>query len=1069
MMNKIIKKIWGAAIIVILLSSFFTAVPQASADAQDFSYATLPSDPTAITAPGVEVYDFAVAPTNINTIYAATSANALKSTDGGRTWTKIRIGPAGTNVACNLVVIAPDDENIVAYVGPDMHVRISFDGGASFFDLGIPQNQAGTAATRIFDIDVSKEFTDLYGYTYRYVGVAGVDGDTGSGHAAFYYYQFGTGAPFRWYDAVDDSPMPDGYVDNDACFFAVKFSPVFNIDNIVYLLSQDNSGRIELHVCSLNIESKFDAYISGYLWYDQAATGGTYVINTPVAPVTKGQIIFDPGYCGVYYEPYARNAYCSVATTSADNGGAFRISENLSAQPSIGATVGHTSIWSIGLNDDGSNFVAAAAASNTIYGSDGLPIKRIGGVTTTTDNMTIAWAGAHLLCAKAGDMGALSLSTDDGATFNDISLVNTTMDNICDHVIEQTAGIERYIVSNGASTVNGSTLTSHTSVWYWDGTYWERIFVRTDVDNYIIRVSPENFGIIYLGDTNNNIIYYSDTHGKADWRLRAAPIVGSNLVDMEVVNNTDLYVATNFAGTGYVCPLTWTGLYWNASDYISVFGTGTTIASITLISDNEVLAGSQTGQVAYTATGGHTPGDWNLISPLIAGTSVYADATSCTSGSIIYAVSSTGSATVWTYVIGSDATDWEAIYTSGLQGASVHSIDILIYGAGDAQCIYYLSGNGTGATANVELARAFLSDAMLSDPYYGVGWLAVQDVYEGGRYPNALKISIDASGLPGNQVWFIDTHGANRWPYSMKGWGEIPDIYPQIVTYTDELAAILPDITSPIDGYIVQVNQETGIAYDVALVWSPTEDEVDYTLQYTLQVAADKDFNDIRLEITSALSPFVIGPHGADAANGATLFYQPGEIYYWRVRTTVPYLSVWSDVRELDIQAAPIPVPVLYSPLNDAVVNTLTPSFSWSPMSGTDNTSGITTIYTLQIGTDPDFGSPSIHEFAITNTTGFQMPDGYIADGHTYYWRVCTDVAPHTNWSATFHFKVDLAAGTTTVIQTSTAVASTILVPSNATNTTIEQTTPTYLYAMFITCAVLVITIIILVLTTKAR
>ncbi len=1072
MMNKIIKKIWGVAFVVVLLSSFFVAVPQASAAAQDFSYASLPSDPTAITAPGVEVYDFAVAPSNINTIYAATSANALKSTDQGRTWTKIHTGPAGTECSTQLVSIAPDDADIVAYASNvDLHVRISLNGGTSFYDLGVPQNKAGTDAIHIFDIDVSKEYTDLYGSTYRYVGIAGVDGDVGPGDAAFYYFKFGDYAPFQWYDAVDDSLMPDGYRDDDACFFAVKFSPAFNIDNIVYLLSQDKTGPIELHVCSLNIDSRFDASISSYQYYDQAATGGTYVIHAAVAPVTKGQIIFDPFYAGVYYEPYSRAAYCSVATTSAGDGGAFKIDENENAMPSVGSVAGG-SIWSIALNSDGSNLIAASAHSNEVYGGSGPPIKRIGGgttalggVTTTTDNMTIAYAGAHVLCAKANDQGAFSLSTDDGGTFNDISLVNTTLDNIDDQVIEQTAGIERYIVSYGASVVNHITLTLHTSVWYWDGTYWERVFVRTDFDPYIARVSPDNFGILYMGDTNNDLIYYTDTHGKADWRWRAAPRVGSNLVDMEVVNNTDFYVATNIAGTGYVCPLTWTGLYWNASDYIAVFGTGTAIASITLVSDNEVIAGSrQTGQVAYTATGGHTPGAWNMIAPLIAGTSVYADATSCVPGSTIYAVSNTGPATVWTYVIGSDASDWVPIYTSGLGGGSAHSIDIMIYGTGSAQCIYYLSGNGTGAAANIELARAFLSDAMLSPPY-GAGWLAVQGAYEGGQYPNVLEGSVDASGLPGNQVWFIDTHGSNRWPSSMKRWGEIPGIYPQIITYTDELAATFPVLTSPINGYIIQVNEETGMAYDVTLNWTPAAD----AFGCTLQVATDKAFTDVRLDVPSAVSPFVIGPYGAEAVNGADLSYQPGEIYYWRVRTTTPYLSAWSDVRELDIQAAPIPVPVLYSPLNDAVVNTLTPSFSWSPMSGTDSTSGITTTYTLQIDTDPGFGSSIVHDFAVTDTTGFQMPDGYITDGHTYYWRVCTDVTPHTNWSATFHFKVDLVAGTTTVVQTSIAIASTIVVPSNATNTTIEQTTPTYLYAMFITCAVLVITIIIVVVITKAR
>jgi hypothetical protein len=1069
-MRKIIKKFWGVAFIVALLSSFFIAAPQASADAQAFSYAILASDPTAITDPGVEVYDFAVAPTNTNVIYAATSANALKSTDQGRTWIKIHTGPAGAECSTQLVAIAPDDADIVAYASNiDLHVRISLNGGTSFFDLGIPQNQAGTTATHIYDIDISQEFTDLYGYTYRYVGVAGIDGDVGPGNAAFYYYQVGAGASFQWYDTVDDSPMPDGYLDNDACFFAVKFSPAFGIDNIVYLLSQDNSGAIELHVCSLNIKGKFDTQISGYLWYNQAATGGTYVINGAVAPVTKGQIIFDPGYSGVYYEPYARTAYCSVATTLANNGGAFKISENENAQPDVGAVVGHTSIWSIGLNDDGSNLVAAAAADNTVYGGAGPPIKRIGGgtsalggVTTTTDNMTIAYAGAHVLCSKADDQGAFSLSTDDGGTFNDISLVNTTMEHISDQVVEQTAGIERYVISDGNSTINGGALAPHTSIWYWDGTYWERVFVRADVNRYIAKVSPDNFGVLYLGDTNNATIYYTDTHGKADWRWRFAPLSGSSLVDLEVVNDSDFYTATNLAGTGYICPLSWTGLYWNASDYISVFGIGTAIASITLISDNEVLVGSQTGRVAYTTTGGNTPSEWNLISPAIAGTSVYADATSCTPGSLVYAVSNTGPAMVWSYLIGSGSSAWVPVYTSGLGGASTHSIDVMIYGIGSVQCIYYLSGNGTGATANVELARSFLTGA-----YFGGGWLAIQGAYEGGKYPNALKGSVDCSGLPGNQIWFIDIHGANRWPTSMKGWGEIPAIYPQIVIYTDELAVTVPVLTSPINGYIVQVNKETGIAYDVTLIWTPAAGATDYFIQ----IALDSAFTNVVKAASAVTSPLNIGPWVAPAWQ---IVYQPGEIYYWRVRADLPYFSHWSATNTLNIQAAPIPVPELYSPLNDAVVNTLNPSFSWSPMSGTAVPSGITTTYTLQLGTDPNFTTATlVHEWQVTDTTGFVIPMDatYVLDGHTYYWRVCTDVAPYTNWSATFHFKADLSAGTTTITttQTSTAIPATIGVPSGSATHTDNVVNPSYIWDIIIIGAVLVIAIIVLIFRTRSK
>jgi hypothetical protein len=342
-MKKILKKFWGVAFVVVLLSSLFVAAPQAAAGAQSFSYATLPSDPTGITANGTETLDFAVAPTNHAVIYAATSDGALKSIDQGRTWVHLWTGNATTDNATALVCVAPDDENVVAYASNTgnltpaggKQLKISLNGGYSFFDLGTPENLAHGQVTQIYDIDISEEFTDLYGYTYRYVGVAGI---AAGGGAAFYYCKVGAWSPFEWRDAVVDAPITGlGYAGADVCFFAVKFSPAFGLDNIVYLLAWDSvNNRVELHVCSLNIEGRFDAQVSGYSWYAQLGVGqGTLVCALASTPA-KGQIIFDPAYAGVYYDPYYRTAYCSVATYQpAPGGGAFRVTEDANGIPAF--------------------------------------------------------------------------------------------------------------------------------------------------------------------------------------------------------------------------------------------------------------------------------------------------------------------------------------------------------------------------------------------------------------------------------------------------------------------------------------------------------------------------------------------------------------------------------------------------------------------------------------------------------------------------------------------------------------------------------------------------------------
>jgi hypothetical protein len=1106
-MKKIIKRFWGVAIIVVLLSSLFVAAP-ASAGAQAFSFAAEPNWTSGITAVGTQILDFAVATTNQNTIYAATTDNALKSVDQGRTWTKINNGPAGTSLTTTLVAIAPDDANVVVYAGADLHIRLSLNGGTSFFDLGVPSdNGTHTPVGTILDIDISTQFTDLYGFTYRYIGVAGAAG----GAARLYYVAFGAYAPYSWYEVVQDwAPAPAYYAQNNDCFFAIKFSPAFNIDSVAYVLAQNTAAtkRIELHVVSFNILTlgggQINHGVSGYTWYNENVAHwvgeGTLInANAGGTAVRKGQIVFSPGYSGVYYSPYARIAYCSVSTAGLVDGGAFQLGENTSAVPVITPLVGG-SIWSIALNAGGTSLQAAGAATATtvatsvpfagIPGTPGLPIKQIGGgpgpampfggVSSTTSNMTIFYAGTNVLCSKVGDAGAFSLSRNNGYTWNDISLVNDTAETVVDKAIKAD-GTQRYVVTQGQYWIGAAPGGPvHTSVYFWDGTYWERVFVRADnagAHDYVIRASPVSFGVVYLGDKTDGTIYYTSTYGRDDWRWRLAPLPNTTVADIEVVDDASLYAAVNVGGvTGYVCPLIYSGLYWNASDYITVFG-GARVASLTYIPEanntdsGQVLAGSMVGDVAYTTTGGNTPGEWTVI-PVKVGASgpVYADAVSLLGGPI-FAVESTPGAPgpggiaglVWVYFIGSGAPAWFPCEASTLT-APVNSLDIMIYGG----CIYFISQGNVAAVNTVQLARSFIADALIG------GWARINfsvPVFgaTAGNIPDVLKGSADASGLPGPQIWFIDTTVMPLYATPMKAYGQWQYNVQCNVVYTDELAVTVPVLTSPVDKYIVQVNKETGIAYNVALIWTPAAGAV----TYWVQVALDSTFTNVVLQ-GAAVPPLNIGPWVA-FITGWQLVYQPGEIYYWRVRAIGPFFSHWSGIRELDIQSAPIPVPVLYSPLNDAVVNTLNPSFSWSPMSGTmtdntDPTSGITTTYTLQLGTDPNFSATTlVHAWQITNTTGFVIPMDatYLIDGNTYYWRVCPQITPLTNWSATFHFSVDLSLPTVTVTSTTTAVPSTIGVPSGSATHTDNVVNPSYIWAIIIIGALLVIAIIVLIFRTR--
>jgi photosystem II stability/assembly factor-like uncharacterized protein len=1117
-MKKIIKKFWGVAFAVVLISSLFAGSSSGLANGvltPCFPYAPLPTatagSPIGITAIGTTVFDYAVAQTDQNVIWAATSDNALMSTDQGRTWTKMFIGTQAGDNPTQLVCIAPDDKDVVVYVTnqyptPDAArtVLITINGGYNWFDLGTPESLAGVDVVRIYDIDISEEFTDLYGFTYRYIGVAGT---ATAGAAAFYYIKFGAYAVSTWRDAVVDPTAPltvgtqgyDNYYNNTA-FVAVKFSPHFSIDNIAYLMSTNGTG-VFMHVISLNIEHRFNTKISGYnIWgYNDQ---GIDMLITLTSGVAKAQLLFAADFNGVFYDPsYPRIAYWSVAGCTVDEGGYGSFYEDINGIPAAHKVTGSLASWSIALN--GTTLVAGYAYHNmTPGGGLGLIMKRIGGGSAAFGGiddpyamLTVFYADDNLLCAGQGDQSAFSLSLDNGKTWNDISLVDTDMDWIDDFAVEESEGVQQYIVSHGWSQGDhqipcfygtDSKADSYTaSVWYYDGTYWERVYIRAttypqgpDVHRFQIKASPDNFAVAYLADTANATIYYTPDNGQLSWRQRSAPIVNTTLADIEVVDDANLYVATNVLGTGYVCPLTFSGQYWNASDYISVFGPGLQIFSITLVADDVVLAGSATGgKVAYTTTGGNTPPEWTIILGAIPGNNILTEALSLAGGSPVYATSTeAGYAEVWVNYVGSTS-GWIPAHYSCL-GSNSYSVDLFIYGTGIGQCLYYLAGDDSEGDAWVALERYFLdgSTGSVIDTYYPSWCILTCGCSDWpGRTPDALKGS-----YPLNTLWFTDRWGDTIWPNPMRGFGETVGRFEQIEKVDDTLAYFQYVITGPADGYVIQVNKQTGVAYDITLTFTSP---YGYGL---VMVSKDPTFTDIKA-IDCVPSPVNIGPHvtpstptpvsielplnetysrGFDGFGwGLYVDWQPGETYYIMVASCDDCFHPSAPI-SVTIMSTPLPIPELYAPACGGTVSSLTPGLTWSPMAGVS-------AYTVQIGTGPNLDNPLylLGSWQVTGTTGYQVPVDYLLDGSTYYWRVAAGTAGPFMWSPTCSFTVELPAEPETVTTTSYVAPSTqtVPVPTNADQTTVTQTSQAYIWAIIVIGAVLVVAIIVLIFRVKPR
>ncbi len=113
----------------------------------------------------------------------------------------------------------------------------------------------------------------------------------------------------------------------------------------------------------------------------------------------------------------------------------------------------------------------------------------------------------------------------------------------------------------------------------------------------------------------------------------------------------------------------------------------------------------------------------------------------------------------------------------------------------------------------------------------------------------------------------------------------------------------------------------------------------------------------------------------------------------------------------------------LFSPLNNSVIKTLTPTLTWQK---SDDVDGATDpIYTVQVGTDPSF-TKDYYEFYDIKQESYTLSQS-LTDKTKYYWRVkATDEKNASTWSnEIWSFTIDLSA------QNNPPTSPTVLLPIN--------------------------------------
>jgi hypothetical protein len=1010
MKNRIVK-IMGLALTLALLASLLIAAVPASAGTLAW---TSEAGPNPVMNPGGygDLTITSLATSGDGTIYVGTGATAIdtnnpdnpytiwKSTNGGMAWANKDVAANHVTIDTDMVAVAVDDANYVA-TSDGSDIYISTNGGNSWGDTGFPTASSGAT---VKGMDISAAGPE------HVLAVAADDGDV--------YYR-NLSAVGSW---ASSSPHMGG---SGNVTLAVKFSPNFAADAVMTaVVATATSTYFELASFSGPTPS----------WGSDAALDSESQIGDTIV-ATSAVITLDPNYLG---SDTGRIAFVgTICATTSDNG-IYRLEDTNSATLRTGADY---DIYSIAY--DGATLVAGLTGSNVVLRSlnptDSSPSfassNTAKGPGYEGNDVSVGFYDTTVVAGTSGEDSAFAVSTDNGVSFNDVALVQTSITNSKDLAVSPDGSVLYLVTNNGTSN-------PYTSLWRSVSGAWQRVLTLASSDDLIVRISASNPDIVYVADTSASAyIYYSKDGGTTKWYRRAAKQVS----DLAVESDTVAYYVS-----GANCFRTANGAFtWGPPT--QVYGNASSVYSLTLIGEGQLIAGGVGGSVGWSSDSNASwSGAGGTNGP--AGNAVVT-ASGTATGDFVYAADSSGYVIYWT-IGDSPATGyWKGLGDGTPAVASTVSGG---YGSGIALAggvLYASTTNGTGADDYSDVVRD------TGAPHAPSGTIPAVN-RSIATAPTALRVST-TEGY--NKLWFVDNSPGGPGSHGQT-----------IYSFTDTLVTVTPAATIPSAGAKVSVNPLNGEAYRVAFSWNHVEGATGYNLQINLDEAGTQSVYDYINShgggpATTGPSGNTIGGHPGVISyvpTASEVSYMPGTTYYWRVQVTNPISSGWSPARSFTVEAAGVLAPEIGSPANGATITSTTPSFSWSQISGT-------TSYQFQLTDDSAFVLYLV-DTAVSVPT-YQVYDTPLEVGKTYFWRVKAAAPSASDWSTIGTFTVVAPPVTTTAAPTinvpSITVPPVTVPPASVTVNVPEQPAPTIssglLWAVIVIGAVLVIALIVLIIRTR--
>jgi photosystem II stability/assembly factor-like uncharacterized protein len=816
-----------------------------------------------------------------------------QSTDNGYSWSAIG------KVQDIIVDIAVAPDNVVYYATPSQ-VYKSVDGVSKFAALPVTGG-AGADNIEITSLDVTGLANNVI-----VVGTRDTDNAEYGG-----VYLLEDAPPFTWADTSL------GNYD----VYGLAFSPNYPADRQIIAVVSDETHTF--------ITTDF----GGAGW---GATIADAKISNLV-PVSAG-IAFPEDY-----EPSIIASYFVAVDSGVNKGGAYKVEDSAATDLNIGFDVSGLAVSGHTAN---ANLIVGAAASTEVYlSTDGGRNWQLSTKPPTGQSKTcIVMAPGRAYAATSGTESALSCTTDGGTTWNQLSLIDTTISDIVD--------LSPSPVYSEDETMFMLTFGGEHSLWRSPGEgTWERVLssFTANIDTIDgVRLPPQydiDNQIVFIAGTSNGnpAIWKSADNGQTFGRR----LVSFPISTWAVVDNATLFVGSFDGSDGLVYLSTNSSL----SYYEGTIAGGQSLSSIAFspdyAQDKTILVGNSDGWVFCSEDNGSSfeslPHD-ATSKPLSGNISVafdpdYAD------NNTVYAASDGADEGIYRFIVGR-SDKWESIDSpaSGMIGRLLTSAGGTMY--------------ATNFKANGGMERCL-------NPTYPLG--PTFETVTRGLDDGATLIGL---WLSGNQLWSIDSTNTS------------------LITYIDSLAQPIT-LTLPADeaiGMGMIINDEVK---NISLDWETLPGATDYKWQ---------------LDYDNEFSSVPAGFEGDTRASSAQLpDLDPTTTYHWRVRATEPVLSPWSDKWSFTTSfGTEAYAPQLESPQAGATSVPVKPIFQWSAVAGAD---GYELVVSTEYAVDnPTILKTDT--FALPSTAW--QANIELDYDTTYYWKVrAVSSNTYSPWSAVSAFTTE--------------------------------------------------------------